>query len=100
MITLPNNCKCSSLTIFLKNWYTKQAKTHIDWNITYRFYDRGFPKPKQAMIKGMNHLKDLLDRQVPDLLVLLAQTATRNDSCYRRDNMGDPLGRLYKFPNP
>ncbi len=63
MINLPNGCRCSSFTVHPKNWNTKQAKTHLDWYITYRFYDSSFPNSKQVMVKGMNRFKQLSDRQ-------------------------------------
>ncbi len=63
MINLPNGCKCSTLNVFPKNWKSKQAKTHFDWYITYRFYDPQFPNPKLVKVKGMNQFKQLTDRQ-------------------------------------
>ena len=63
MITLAHNCKCSSLSVFPKNWKSKSAKTSIDWHIVYRFYDSRFSKPKQVMVQRMNHFKSLPERQ-------------------------------------
>lgn len=63
MITLPNGCKCSKLSVTPKNWQAKNAKVNFDWFIMYRFYDPRYPKPKQVMVKGMNHFKTLLERQ-------------------------------------
>lgn len=63
MTTLPNGCKCSKLSVTPKNWQAKNAKVHEDWFIMYRFYDARFSKPKQVMVKGMNHYKSLLERQ-------------------------------------
>lgn len=63
MITLPNNCRCSQLTVFPKNWKTKKASTNIPWRISYRFYDQD-GNQKQKQIKGMNDTQDLTDRQI------------------------------------
>jgi integrase len=63
MISLPNGCYCSDLTVFPKNWNTKKASLAKDWYIHYRFYDPKFPKPKQRIIKGMNQFKSLSERQ-------------------------------------
>ena len=63
MITLPNGCSCSKLSVNPKNWQAKNARVSNDWYITYRFYDPNYPKPKLIMVKGMNNLKTLADRQ-------------------------------------
>lgn len=63
MVTLPNGCTCSKLSVYPKNWQSKTAKITLDWYITYRFYDPRFPKPKQVMVKGMNQFKSLSERQ-------------------------------------
>src|SRR5664279_4811998 len=74
MIDLPNNCRCSELVVYPKNWKTVAAKTNIRWTITYRFYDPAFmhkyPKGKQVQVKGMNGTTVLRDRrkQTQDLL--------------------------------
>ena len=39
MISLSNNCFCSVLSVYLKNWQSKNAKVSINWYINYRFYD-------------------------------------------------------------
>ncbi|MCX6314982.1 MAG: site-specific integrase [Sphingobacteriales bacterium] len=63
MITLPNGCTCSKLSVYPKNWQAKNAKIATDWYIIYRFYDPRYPKPKQVMVKGMNQFKKLSERQ-------------------------------------
>lgn len=63
MITLPNGCKCSSLSVYPKNWQSKSAKTTTDWYLSYRFYHPDYPQPKQVMVKGMNQFKQLSQRQ-------------------------------------
>src|SRR5688572_1608029 len=63
MITLPNACTCSNLSVHPKNWQRKNAKLSHDWYIKYRFYDPRYPKPKQVMVKGMNQYKNLSERQ-------------------------------------
>ncbi|MBN8699585.1 MAG: hypothetical protein J0L54_08220 [Chitinophagales bacterium] len=63
MVTLPNGCICSTLSVYPKNWQAKNAKTTLDWYITYRFYDPRYPKPKLVMVKGMNQFKTLPERQ-------------------------------------
>lgn len=63
MITLPNSCTCSNLSVSPTNWQSKNAKVTKDWYIMYRFYDPRYPKPKQVMVKGMNQYKKLSERQ-------------------------------------
>jgi len=70
MINLPNGCSCSNLSVFPKNWKSKNAKVLIDWYIIYRFYDPRFKKPKQVKVKRMNSFKALLERQVATLKAL------------------------------
>src|SRR5665647_2239132 len=74
MIDLANNCRCSELVVYPKNWKTVSANTNIRWTITYRFYDPvykdQYPKGKQVQVKGMNGTSVLKDRrkQTQDLL--------------------------------
>lgn len=63
MINLSGGCKSSNLSVHPKNWNSKGAKTTTEWYISYRFYDPGFSKPRHIILKGMNHLKSLVDRQ-------------------------------------
>ena len=63
MINLPNGCKCSTISVHPKNWQSKSAKTTTDWYLSYRFYHPDYPQPKQVMVKGMNHFKQLSQRQ-------------------------------------
>jgi site-specific recombinase XerC len=52
---LPNNCSCSTLSVFPKTWRRANAPVKKDWYIHYRFYDPTELKPKKVIIKGMNH---------------------------------------------
>ena len=63
MIKLPNDCRCSNLSVFPKNWQSHNPKTNIDWYISYRFYDPRHEKPRQIVIKRMNKYKTVSDRQ-------------------------------------
>lgn len=63
MINLSNGCTCSNLSVHPKNWQSKNAKLSFDWYILYRFYDPKHERPKQVMLKGMNHFKTLPERQ-------------------------------------
>jgi len=63
MISLPNGCKCSSLSVYPKNWQSKNAKISFDWYIAYRFYDTQHEKPKLVRVKKMNQFKSLPERQ-------------------------------------
>src|SRR5438093_10362072 len=55
MISLPNGCTCSELTVTPKNWETRKASLKKDWTISYRFYDPlhkdRYPKGKQRKIR-------------------------------------------------
>ena len=63
MINLPNGCKCSSLSVYPKNWQSKNASLKKEWYLSYRFYDPLFAKPKQVLVQGMNQFKTLTERQ-------------------------------------
>lgn len=69
MIYLPNNCRCSNLTVFPKNWDLKGASCDVDWYISYRFYDptvltpEGKIKPKLCIIKRMNAYRTVSERR-------------------------------------
>src|SRR5437868_2734379 len=63
MIALPNGCCCGNLSVYPKNWQAKDARISFDWYITYRFYDPKYGKPKQVIVKGMNHFKTRSERQ-------------------------------------
>ena len=56
MISLPNNCRCSELAVYPKNWKSQRAKTSLNWYISYRFYQPG-SKAKQVILKKMNEFK-------------------------------------------
>jgi integrase len=60
---LPNGCACSELKVTPSNWYTKSAKTTVDWYISYRFYDPNLASTKQVKVRRMNTFKVLQERQ-------------------------------------
>ena len=62
MIPLPNNCKCSQLSVFPEDWDKAKANMSLYWYIVYRFYSEN-GEVKQVMIKGMNGLKKWLERK-------------------------------------
>ena len=64
MISLPNNCNCSELTVNPKNWKTcKVSAIARNWHIQYYFYDTALNKRKFVRIKGMNRFKALNERR-------------------------------------
>ena len=64
MISLPNNCNCSELTVNPKNWKTcKISGIARNWHIQYYFYDTSLNKRKFVRIKGMNRFKTLTERR-------------------------------------
>lgn len=64
MISLPNGCTCSELSVNPKDWKTcKAAALSRDWYIQYYFYDNTINKKKFVVIKGMNRLKTLEERR-------------------------------------
>jgi integrase len=67
MILLPNGCKCSELKVNPSNWESPKASVKKPWFIYYRFYDpqakEAYPKGKLRVIKGMNEVKSLEERQ-------------------------------------
>lgn len=70
MLSLPNGCRCSKLSVFPKNWEKGKPDLSKPWYITYRFYDPNRPKPKQVLIKGMNVFADLAERRSATALLL------------------------------
>jgi integrase len=88
---LPNNCRCSNITVSPKNWNQKGASTDVPWRIYYRFYDPAFEKPKEVIIKsGLNKIKDLQERRtvVKELI---------KHELYRLKVLGDNPIRKIKF---
>lgn len=71
MITLPNGCTCSELTVNPSNWNTFKYPTPLKktWYIQYHFYDplyrtsKEYKYGKLVIIKGMNRLKLLSERR-------------------------------------
>lgn len=76
MISLPNGCSRSEITVFPDNWDIKPEKASErtvvallkkEWRITYRFYDPAYKGTKLwgklIPVKGMNKYKTLEERQ-------------------------------------
>ena len=64
MLHLPNSCRCSTPTIFPKNWNKKKADPLIKWYISYRFYDEDSKNGQLIIVKsGINYIKNLPDKQ-------------------------------------
>ncbi|MFL5742364.1 MAG: hypothetical protein ACJ75B_19230 [Flavisolibacter sp.] len=64
MITLPNDCRCSEISVCPSNWNRKGASIAKNWRIHYRFYDPSQSKPFQVTIKsGINRIKNLDERR-------------------------------------
>lgn len=75
MISLPNGCSRSVISVSPKNWNTTKASVKKKWKIHYRFYDPAYkndPKlwGKQFPIRGMNKFKELLQRQAATKILL------------------------------
>jgi integrase len=64
-IQLYGGCYCSEPSVYPENWKEKTASLNVDWYIQYWFYDptitndKGKPKPKLRIVKGMNEYKSL-----------------------------------------
>lgn len=95
MIQLPNDCYCSDLCVHPKNWKTVSASVKISWFISYRFYDpsvtddSGKIKPKLIIIKGMNHLKTLKERQNATTIIMDEELSHIRDRGY------NPIKKTY-----
>lgn len=64
MISLPNNCTCSEISVTPKNWKTcKASALERNWYIQYYFYDNTLDKRKFIIVKGMNRFKTLQERR-------------------------------------
>lgn len=63
MLQLPNNCRAGKISVYPTNWKTVRADVKLTWYIKYRFYDDNLKKSKQVVIKGMNDLSTLKEKQ-------------------------------------
>ncbi len=64
MISLPNSCNCSEITVTPKDWKTCKASAMArNWYIQYYFYDTFLRKRKFVLVKGMNRFKSLTERR-------------------------------------
>ncbi len=68
MLTIPNNCRSSELSVFPRNWDKAGASIKSDWKIQFYFFDplhkKQYPRGKYCQIKGgMNRLKSLQERR-------------------------------------
>lgn len=63
MHILPENNRCSNITVTPANWNTKKATTDKDWIISYRFYCEEYPKGKLIQFRAPNREKDVKKRQ-------------------------------------
>ena len=64
MITLPNGCNCSEISVTPKDWKTCKASAMArNWHIQYYFYDTAINKRKFVLVKGMNRFKTLIERR-------------------------------------
>jgi integrase len=74
MLSLPNGCSCSKISVHPKTWKKGRHDLSKDWYIHYRFYDPSASKPKQVIIKGMNTFKDLAQRREATQTLLDTET--------------------------
>lgn len=64
MITLPNGCNCSEISVTPKDWKTCKASAMArNRHIQYYFYDTAINKRKFVLVKGMNRFKTLIERR-------------------------------------
>lgn len=82
MIYLPGGCRCSELTVYPRNWQSRSADPTITWYISYRFYDPSFPRPKQKILKGMNAVKSLKEKQEVTRQILAIELDLLTNRCY------------------
>lgn len=62
MIQLPHGARCSELSVFPKNWNTKDANLNTTWYIKYRFYPAE-AEAEQIVIKGFAKYGLLAERR-------------------------------------
>ncbi len=86
MITLPNGCSCSNITVNPKNWDKPGASIKKDWYIQYYFYDPNFkeqyPHGKLKITKGMNQFQTLEERKYVTRQIIAAQWVLLKDEGY------------------
>lgn len=88
MILLPFECYCSELKVHPKNWQSSKVSMKKDWYVYYRFYDPIFKenprykKGKLVVIKGMNLLKTLPERQKETKVLIEQEINKLRDRTY------------------
>lgn len=66
MLQLPHGCRCSTPSIFPKNWKQSSASIKLNWRIQFYFYDPELkPNGKLIIVKaGINKLKTVSERRI------------------------------------
>lgn len=75
MLHLPNNCKCSDISIHPNNWDKAGASVKVHWYIQFYFHDPNFvdkyPRGKFIIMKGgVNRFHTLQERRLAIKLLL------------------------------
>lgn len=98
MITTFNGCYRSEIKVTPANWRTTKASVKVPWRIHYRFYDPEFKdhpklkKGKQGLIRGMNHVNTLEERQAITKKLI-------DDEKNLLDSLGfNPITEIYMAP--
>lgn len=60
---LTNNCRVGKISVYPQNWKTISANKNLIWKIWYHFYDDNLQKIKKVVIKGMNNIENLKQKQ-------------------------------------
>jgi integrase len=63
MLQLPNNCRAGKMSVYPSNWKTVRANYKLNWRISYWFYDDVLKQKKKVVLKGMNSLQSLKEKQ-------------------------------------
>lgn len=63
MLQLPNNCRAGNFSVHPANWKSPSAKWNNPWRISYWFFDDNLNKKVKVVIKGMNRLRSLKEKQ-------------------------------------
>ena len=94
MITLPNGCHCSELTVTPKDWKTcKVSAMARNWHIQYYFYDDALNQRKFVLVKGMNRFKTLKERREATVQLL------ENELYQLREKGYNPITGIYMLEN-
>lgn len=84
MLQLPHDCRAGQVSVTPHNWRKVNANKNCTWKISYWFYDDNLKQKKKVVIKGLNHLGSLHEKQDAVPLLLEDEIREIKDMGYNR----------------